>query len=164
MGFQAQGTLGRILQDGAKRVRIQGEDIEVRARIRSLDMYSGHADGPELEAWVRGRVPLRLNLFLVHGEEPAIAAMKMRLGKLIRPEQIVSPQLDDAYELTSSGAVMVAISPPRRITPEQIGRMDWHNERSRLLLDIDEAMDKAADERARGVIIRRMRGALVGEG
>jgi len=44
VGFQAQGTLGRILHDGATRVRIQGEEIQVRAQIRSLDVYSGHAD------------------------------------------------------------------------------------------------------------------------
>ncbi|MGO4672879.1 MBL fold metallo-hydrolase [Bosea sp. 2YAB26] len=163
VGFQAQGTLGRILQDGARRVRIQGEDIDVRARIRSLDMYSGHADGSELEAWVRERLPLRLNLFLVHGEEPAIAAMRMRLSRSLRPEQILSPLLDDTYELTANGAEPVAIGLPRRISPDQIGRLDWHNERSRLLLDIDEAMDKAADERSRGVMIRRLRRALAGE-
>ena len=45
VGFQAQGTLGRFLHDGAKAVRIQGEEINVAARIRYLDEYSGHADG-----------------------------------------------------------------------------------------------------------------------
>ena len=47
-GFQAQGTLGRFLVDGVKAVRIQGEEIKVAARIRRVDEYSGHADGPEL--------------------------------------------------------------------------------------------------------------------
>jgi metallo-beta-lactamase family protein len=53
VGYQAQGTLGRILQDGAAAVRIQGEEFKVRARIRSIDLYSGHADAPELVDWMR---------------------------------------------------------------------------------------------------------------
>ncbi len=54
VGYQAEGTLGRLLQSGAKPVRIQGDEIAVRARIRSLDLYSGHADGPELVDWISG--------------------------------------------------------------------------------------------------------------
>lgn len=69
VGFQAAGTLGRILQDGAKTVRIQGDEIAVRARIRSIDVYSGHADGAELAAWLSARKPIRKGVFLVHGEE-----------------------------------------------------------------------------------------------
>mgnify|MGYP003341930935 CR=1 FL=1 len=55
-GFQAVGTLGRILSDGANRVRIQGEEILVRARIRRIDDYSGHADAPELAEIGRAHV------------------------------------------------------------------------------------------------------------
>ena len=54
VGYQAQGTLGRILLDGASAVRIQGDEIKVRARLRSLDLYSGHADAPELAAVDQG--------------------------------------------------------------------------------------------------------------
>ena len=78
VGYQAQGTLGRILQDGAPRVRIQGEEIEVRARIRSLDLYSGHADGPELAEWMAKRKPVRCGVFLVHGEDEAMAGLRAR--------------------------------------------------------------------------------------
>ena len=46
----AEKSLGRILQEGARRVSIQGEDIQVRARIRALDVYSGHADAAGLTA------------------------------------------------------------------------------------------------------------------
>ena len=52
VGYQAQGTLGRILKDGATDVRIQGDEFKVKARIRAIDLYSGHADGPELAAWI----------------------------------------------------------------------------------------------------------------
>jgi metallo-beta-lactamase family protein len=44
VGFPAQGTLARFLDEGAKAVRIQGEEIKVAARIRRIDDYSGHAD------------------------------------------------------------------------------------------------------------------------
>ena len=53
-GYQAQGSFGRILLDGARRVRIQGEEVEVKARISLFDLYSGHADASELVAWVEG--------------------------------------------------------------------------------------------------------------
>jgi metallo-beta-lactamase family protein len=73
VGFQSNGTLGRFLQDGAKAVRIQGDEIKVAARIRMIDDYSGHADGSELARWSAARRPIRRGVFLVHGEEKAIA-------------------------------------------------------------------------------------------
>ena len=85
VGYQAQGTLGRILQDGAAAVRIQGEDITVRARIRTIDLYSGHADGPELAAWLKERLPIRNQVFLVHGEAPAMDGLRARLATSFGP-------------------------------------------------------------------------------
>jgi metallo-beta-lactamase family protein len=160
VGYQAQGTLGRILQDGASRVRIQGEDIEVRARIKSLDVYSGHADARELVAWITARLPISGNLFLVHGEQPAIAGLMARLSETPLRGRLVAPALDDAYELTSNGAQPVETDRPRRIAPEQVGHPDWHNALSELLLDVNDVVRQAADERARGVVIRRLRRAL----
>ena len=162
VGFQAEGTLGRILQGGARSVRIQGERYDVRARIRTLDLYSGHADAPELVAWVRARLPIRCNLFLVHGEVPAIEALAGRLSPVVDPGRIVRPVLDETFELTHAGSrpVAEAEAPGPRIRPEQVARLDWHNDVSRLFLDIDEALAGAADERARDVLIRRLRRAL----
>jgi len=77
-GFQAVGTLGRILQEGAKSVRIQGEEFAVRARIRSLDLYSGHADGTAPRDWIEARLPIRHQVFLVHGEEAAMEGLAAR--------------------------------------------------------------------------------------
>jgi metallo-beta-lactamase family protein len=163
VGFQAEGTLGRILQDGARRVRIQGEGYDVRARVRSLDLYSGHADGQELVQWVRERLPIAWHVFLVHGEPPAIDALAGRLSPVVDPGRILRPVLDESFELTPIGARRLSEARPPRIRPEAVARLDWHNDVSRLLLDINEALAGAADERARGVLIRRLRRALEGE-
>ncbi len=50
----------------------------------------------------------------------------------------------------------------RRLAPEAVTHLDWHNEMSKLVLDIDDQIEAAADDRARGVIIRRLRRALEG--
>ncbi|HRW15294.1 MBL fold metallo-hydrolase [Amaricoccus sp.] len=160
VGFQAAGTLGRLLQDGAPSVRIQGESFEVRARIRTLDLYSGHADAGELVAWVRARLPIARDVFLVHGEEPAIEALAGRLSPFVDPGRIVLPVLDEGFELTHAGARRLAEAPAPRIRPEQVARLDWHNDVSRLFLDINAALAAAADERSRNVLVRRLRRVL----
>ena len=73
-GFQASGTLGRRLVDGARLVRIFGESIPVRARIYTVGGLSAHADRPALIDWLRGfRKPPGLT-FVVHGEPGASRA------------------------------------------------------------------------------------------
>jgi metallo-beta-lactamase family protein len=160
VGYQAQGTLGRILQDGATSVRIQGEEFKVRARIRSIDLYSGHADGPELAAWVSKRLPIANNLFLVHGEAPALAGLQTRLAGIVEPTRIIVPIVDQTFELTARGATAIGAPVSQRIDPQKVARLDWHNDVSRLILDINDALAQAADEKARAVLIRRLRRAL----
>jgi metallo-beta-lactamase family protein len=162
VGYQAEGTLGRILLDGATAVRIQGDEISVRARIRSLDLYSGHADGPELSNWVAERRPIRRGVFVVHGEPVNADALRQRLTSFLPPDKIVIPTIDDGYELTSSGAIHLEPTGARRIAPERIASRDWHNELSELILDIRDELDKSADEKARNVVVRRLRRALEG--
>lgn len=161
VGFQAQGTLGRFLADGATAVRIFGEEIKVAARIRRLDEYSGHADGPELARWVAARRPIRRGLFLVHGEEPALQGLSSRIAERILPEaRLFVPVLDDVYELSSPTPTPMEAGRRRRLAPEAVVSLDWHNDMSELILDINARIDAAADDRARGVIIRRLRRAL----
>ena len=160
VGYQAQGTLGRILQNGAGSVRIQGADIKVRARIRSIDLYSGHADGPELAEWVRKRLPIHHNLFLVHGEEEALSGLQERLKGVVPPDRILIPQIDDTYLISAQGARLAERREPPRIDPQSVARLDWHNDVSQLILDINEALAGEADEKNRGILIRRLRRAL----
>jgi metallo-beta-lactamase family protein len=159
-GYQAQGSLGRILLDGARRVRIQGEEVEVKAHISLFDLYSGHADAGELVAWVEARSPVKQTVFLTHGEESGLGGLRERLRGLIPDGRIIMPKLDDAFRLTPGGSVPVEVNEPRRMRPEKVARLDWHNDLSRLLLDINEAVGAAADERGRAAVIRRMRRAL----
>ena len=74
-GFQADGTRGRALQNGAATVRIHGGDVPVRARVITLDGLSAHADRGEILAWLRrfARPPRRT--FVVHGEPAAAGAL-----------------------------------------------------------------------------------------
>lgn len=161
VGFQAKGTLGRFLQEGATSVRMQGDEIKVAARIRYLDEYSGHADGPELARWISSRRPVHRGLFLVHGEEQAIDGLFERIAERTLPEiKIFRPILDDVYELTTRAPTPVDISHRRRLAPEAVVNLDWHNEMSKLILDINERLDSEADDRARSVIVRRLRRAL----
>ncbi len=64
VGYQATGSLGNMLQEGARRVKIMGEEVNVAAAIRKLDDYSGHADGPELVQWMKERLPVAKSIFL----------------------------------------------------------------------------------------------------
>jgi metallo-beta-lactamase family protein len=159
-GFQAVGTLGRILQDGARSVRIQGEEFAVRARIRSLDLYSGHADGTELRDWIKARLPIRHQVFLVHGEEPAMAALAARLDGIVAAGKVVQPSLDEGFALTPDGAKSLATTTPPRLSPEKVARLDWHNDVSRLFLEINESLLASPDEKTRAALIRRLQRAL----
>ena len=160
VGFQAQGTLGRILQDGAAAVRIQGEEFKVRARIRSIDLYSGHADGPELADWIRKRLPIHHNVFLVHGEMPALSGFQARIKGIVDADKIIIPAIDETFELTATGSHLREPPVPPRINREKVAQLDWHNEASRLMLDINDALAGATDEKARAVVLRRLRRAL----
>ncbi|MGZ3408772.1 MAG: MBL fold metallo-hydrolase RNA specificity domain-containing protein [Xanthobacteraceae bacterium] len=161
VGYQAQGTLGRFLEEGAKSVRIQGDEIKVAARIRRIDEYSGHADGPDLARWIAARRPIHRGVFLVHGEDPATAGLSDRIAeKIIPAAQIYRPILDDVFELSAAAPSPVDVTQRRRLAPEAVVNLDWHNDMSKLILDINERIESIADDRARGVVIRRLRRAL----
>ncbi len=76
VGFQAEGTRGRDLLDGADRIRIHGKDIDVRAEVTRLEAYSAHADEDELVRWVAEAQPKQV--VLVHGEDEARQALADR--------------------------------------------------------------------------------------
>ena len=156
-GFQAEGSLGRILQDGAKMVRIMGEDISVKAAIRGMEDYSGHADGPELVAWVEQCRPIARTLFITHGEEESQMELESDLKTLGIPgDCIIRPRLDDVYHLSGEGCALLAAETKPRIDPTAVAARDVHNDAADLHLNIDQELLGLADEKSRKTLIRNL--------
>jgi metallo-beta-lactamase family protein len=84
IGYQAEGSLGRQILEGATSVRMFGEDVAVRCRIKAIGGYSAHADQSQLLAWAKPMAPHLKKMFVVQGEEKAsetlAAKMKSDLG------------------------------------------------------------------------------------
>jgi metallo-beta-lactamase family protein len=75
VGYQAEGTRGRALQDGATEVKMLGEIIPVRAKIKVLDGFSAHADQSEILRWLGTFKRAPQMTYVVHGEPPAASAL-----------------------------------------------------------------------------------------
>lgn len=83
-GYQAGGTRGRALLDGAASIKMFGEYVPVRAEIAQLHNLSAHADYAEILDWLRGfRSPPR-RTFITHGEPAAADALRVRIGDALR--------------------------------------------------------------------------------
>jgi metallo-beta-lactamase family protein len=78
-GYQAAGTLGRALLDGARSVRIHKGDVPVLAEVRDLKGLSGHADAGEMLRWLSGVRTAPRTVFVTHGEPEAAEALAARI-------------------------------------------------------------------------------------
>jgi metallo-beta-lactamase family protein len=163
VGFQAAGSLGSLLEQGEKNVRIMGQQVAVAATIRRIEDYSGHADGPELVQWVKKRLPIAKNLFLTHGEEEGQIAMIRDLKDVVPEAKIIRPALDESYDLNGENAKLLPSTAKPRIDPEAVGARDWHNDTQSLILDLQDTLKQAATDKDRGVILRKLKRALSGD-
>ena len=99
-GFQAIGTRGRSLVEGAPTLQIHGREIPVRAAIRRVDALSGHADRRELSRWLAS-MPAPGRVFLVHGEPPAASGLAAHLRTTLGWNATV-PAIGESFELSPS--------------------------------------------------------------
>ena len=100
-GYQAAGTLGRALLDGARSVRIHKGDVPVMAEVRDLKGLSGHADAAEMVRWLSGVEAPPRAVFVTHGEEDAAQALAWRLARE-RGFRTHVPDLGETAELATS--------------------------------------------------------------
>jgi metallo-beta-lactamase family protein len=97
VGYQAVGTLGRLLQDGMPEVRIFGELVPVRARIETVPGYSAHADRDELLGWLKGFEQAPRQTFVVHGEKEVALTFARTLAEQ-RQWTASAPRLGERFE------------------------------------------------------------------
>lgn len=155
-GYQAVGTLGRLLIDGRKAVRIQGDEVKVRARIRAIDVYSGHADANGLVAWIQGRQPVRGSIFLDHGEPENLAGLSERLIRAgFAADRVIVAELDQGYRLMPAHKPE-GVRRTGRIEPAAASRLDWHNHRSEFLARLNAGLADAGDDAARDAILKAL--------
>ncbi|MBL8207225.1 MAG: MBL fold metallo-hydrolase [Blastocatellia bacterium] len=99
VGYQAEGTRGRRLQNGEKTLRLLGEDVPVNAKIETVGSLSAHADSSEILRWLREFKRPPRKTFIVHGEPDAASA----LGQLITDKlgwDIAIPQYQEIVSLS----------------------------------------------------------------
>ena len=156
VGFQAEGTLGRAIVDGAKRVRISGRDFAVKARIRRIESYSAHADRNGLIKWIEARRPIRGSLFLDHGEEGAIRALRDAVAR--KDADILVPEIGERY-LLLSGQPARRLATGRMEARHLVGR-DWQNEYADFAVNLKRELQHIHDEASRREAIERMRRVL----
>jgi metallo-beta-lactamase family protein len=159
VGYQAPGTLGQIIQDGAPEVRIHGKEFRVHAQIRSISNYSAHADQAELIDWIMERSPIVGGLFLDHGENVAREALRERLiDRGMEPRKILLPDFDESFEL-KAGAAASKGRGPARIAEDQLHR-DWYNDYAAFAIALGDRLEAEGDPQKCREIIRNVRAAL----
>ena len=99
VGFQAMGTRGRTLSEGARQVRIFGQDYPVRASVHVIDSFSAHADYSEILRWLAGFKRAPRKMFLVHGEPKAIEAMKDHILSAYKAWKVEIPSYRQSYDI-----------------------------------------------------------------
>lgn len=100
VGYQGEGTLGRYLLEGAKNVKLFGEDISVRAKIVNFKGLSSHADRDHLLEWVEHFSPKPQQVFVVHGDSEVTELFARDLNHRGIPAH--APLYEEVYDLLTN--------------------------------------------------------------
>jgi metallo-beta-lactamase family protein len=136
VGYQAAGTLGRRILDGAKKVRIFGEEINVDARVEMLEGLSGHADRTGLMHWLKSFRKKPRHIFVVHGEDEAMKEFGDMIFRELKIVPII-PEYGESFMVTAEG-----VAPADRKAERAEKRERYGFKR----LEIVHMLDKLKDE------------------
>lgn len=137
VGYQAPGTLGRSIVDGATKVKIFGEEIAVNARIEYIEGYSGHADQTWLLNFIYSFTNPPKHVFLVHGEEEGQEVLKQKIEETSECKVSI-PEFGDSFELGVDGPTLLAETAEIENFRKEFKRLD-------LIERIEELKDNITD-------------------
>ena len=144
VGYQAPGTLGYQIVNGAKTVKIFGEEFAVNARVEYIEGYSGHADQEGLMKFIYSFIKKPKNIFLVHGEEESQEVLRDKIEQetnipVIVPDFGETYDIEDTIEMTNKIERKVA----RTIKVEILERLEKLKSEMK---DMDEYVRKDVDD------------------
>ena len=147
VGYQAPGTLGYEIVNGAKKVTIFGEEFAVNARIEYIEGYSGHADQEWLMNFVYSFYNKPKHIFLVHGEEESQEVLEQKLEEETKlPVKI--PNYGDTYELTQEEMAKLTHTIERKLPINNRAEVLRRLEKLKSeILDMDTAVKEDMDNK-----------------
>lgn len=157
VGYQAEGSIGRLIIEGAKNIRVLGEDVAVRAKVFTIGGLSSHAGQSDLLKWVSAFYKPRMRVFVVHGEKVSSLAfaelLKSKLGlNPVIPEMgdvfIIEPEVIEEVARPTCESYMHELS--RRFLDLQFGLLkklpSMTEDEMKLLKTKLEKLEKTLDE------------------
>ncbi len=147
-GFQAPGTVGRSIIDGARHVTLFGEQVDVNCEIRSLKGISGHADRNGLVRWIQNLSKMPRYIFVNHGEEESAIAFASYVGeklgiKAYAPKMLERFDLLDEASLPKGARFVPGKLPYQRELEEAVSSLDrQHTQLERLIQTLQQQAKK----------------------
>ena len=146
VGYQAPGTLGRRIVDGAEKVKIFGEEIGINARIEYIEGYSGHADQEWLLNFVYSFIRKPKHIFLVHGEADAQDVLKEKIEETTSIP-VTIPKFGEKYELVDTPRLEEDSSEIVRSSKERFLRLEILDKLEKLKDEIDDMSEKVKSDK-----------------